>query len=125
MAKKKKKKSQSEHVLSPDQDVWRGEKGLYKRGNPGGPGRPFIRQQRFMVLINEAVDEKSWLSIIKKAVSDAKSGDRHAREWLSKWLLGLPEAVRDEKQTILEVISDGSFVEWIESGRHNGGAGAG
>lgn len=104
-------------------DKWRDEKGYFKRGNPGGPGRPFLRQERFLVAITEAVKEQDWLDIIKQAITDAKAGDRHAREWLSKWLLGQPEAVRDEKQTIIEVISDGSFVEWIESGRHNGGAG--
>ena len=121
----KKKKSQNKHVLAPDQVVWREPNGNFKRGNPGGPGRPFLRQQRFMVVINEAVNEKAWLAIVKRAIKDAKAGDRHAREWLSKWLLGQPEEVRDEKQTIIEVISDGSFVEWIESGRHNGGSGAG
>ena len=120
------KKRKSDKVLAPDQTVWREPNGNFKRGNPGGPGKPrFLRQERFLVAINETVDEKAWLSIIKRAIKDAKAGDRHAREWLSKWLLGEPEAVRDEKQTIIEVISDGSFVEWIESGRHNGGAGTG
>ncbi len=122
MAKKPTKKRASSNVLAPEQVVWREPNGNFKRGNPGGNGRPFKRQERFLVVINEAVDEKSWLAIVKRAIRDAKKGDRHAREWLSKWLLGLPEPVRDEKQTIIEVISDGSFVEWIESGRHNGGA---
>lgn len=115
-----KKKPQSEKVLSPDQALWREPNGHFKRGNPGGPGRPLVRQERFLVAINETVTETAWLAIIKRAIKDAKAGDRHAREWLSKWLLGQPDAVKDEKQTIIEVLTDGSFLAWIESGEHNG-----
>ena len=102
-------------------DVWRGDKGLFKHGNPGGPGRPFQRQERFLVAINEAVTPARWKKIISRAIKDAEAGDRHAREWLSKWLLGMPEAVKDEqKATIIDVLTEPNFVKWIEEGAHNG-----
>lgn len=121
-----KKKSIPEKDFASDQDLWRDSRGLYKHGNPGGPGRPFQRQERFLLALNETVTSDRWLKIIKRAIKDAEDGDRHAREWLSKWLLGQPEAVNDdEKSTIIDVLTDGTFVKWIEDGAHNGNNGAG
>ncbi len=116
MARKKAKKRESNKVLAPDQVIWREPNGNFRRGNPGGPGRPFVHQERFLRAINEEVQPGAWAKIIKRAVKDAQAGDRHARDWLSKWLLGMPEtAVGDERQTIIDILTDGSFVRWIES----------
>lgn len=121
MAKKPAKKATSDNVLAPDQVKWREPNGNFKLGNPGGPGRAFVRQERFLLAINEAVTPVHWNKIIKKAIEQAIDGDRHAREFLAKWLMGQPDAVQDEhKSTIIDVLTEGNFVKWIEEGRHNG-----
>lgn len=124
MAKKKqivKKKSKSKKsikkALAPDQVVWREPNGNFRTGNPGGPGRPFRREARFMHTIAETVTEDRWQKIVTRAVDDAEDGDRHARDWLSKWLLGMPREIEpEEKRTIIDVLTDGNFIKWIEAG---------
>lgn len=101
--------------------VWHDENGKFAKGNPGGPGRPFRRQQRFLVTLNDSVSDSQWKTIIATAVTQAMEGDRYARDWLSKWLLGQPETIPvDEKRTIIDVLTDGGFVKWIESGGNDG-----
>ena len=120
MAKSKKKtskKTKTDKVPEPDHDLWFDDRGKFAAGNPGGPGRPFLRQQRFLVAINDAVDPDTWKEIIQRAVDDAKAGDYRARDWLSKWLLGEPDPARvDERRTIIEVLTDNNFLKWIEAG---------
>jgi len=102
-------------------DSWRDEKGLYQKGNPGGPGRPFVRQARFLQTLVDETSPGDRKKIVATAIKQAIAGDRCARDWLSKWLMGEPEAsTPDEKRTIIDVLTDGSFVEWIESEGRNG-----
>lgn len=118
MAKKAQKKSE---VAEDGGHLWHSPNGKFRRGNPGGPGRPFVHHDRFIEAISDEVKPAAWVKIIKRAVKDAVAGDRHARDWLSKWLLGMPEAIQgDERRTIIEILTDGSFVKWIESESHNG-----
>lgn len=65
------------------------EKGKFKRGNPGGPGRPCrpIEQDYLRALV-ESVPMETWQRIINTAVAQAIDGDDKARTWLSKYLLG-------------------------------------
>lgn len=68
--------------------------GRFALGNPGGPGRPPIaRERRYAETMATVCTEDDWREICERAVKDAKAGNRHAREWLSKYLLGEPEAV--------------------------------
>ncbi len=68
--------------------------GRFALGNPGGPGRPPIaRERRYAETMATVCTEDDWREICERAVQDAKDGNRHAREWLSKYLLGEPEAV--------------------------------
>ncbi len=41
-------------------------------------------------LIDKAVTEDDWIAIITKAASEAKEGNRSAREFLTKYRFGLP-----------------------------------
>lgn len=117
MAKKAKQKKAKKKPEIVEQDLWHDSQGKFRNGNPGGPGRPFIHQQRFLEAFSEEVSPGDWSRIIKRAVKDAMKGDRHARDFLAKWLLGMPEAVQgDERRTIIEILTDGQFVSWIESG---------
>lgn len=114
-----KKKNKADTVAS--RELWHDGQGYFKKGNPGGPGRPFVRQARFLeTLVNETSPDV-WKEIVATAIKQAIDGDYRAREWLSKWLMGEPESVTpDQKSTIIDVLTDGSFVKWIESGGRNG-----
>lgn len=48
------------------------EKGKFKEGNPGGPGRPpKARELAYLAVIQEVVTLQDWRSIISKAKRDA------------------------------------------------------
>jgi len=49
--------------------------------------RPIERE--YLATMNEAVPLDTWRAICKRAADDALAGDAKARDWLSKWLLGL------------------------------------
>lgn len=66
-------------------------KGKFKEGNPGGPGRPpKEREAKFLEVTLSAVTFKDWEEIVKKAVAQAKRGDSTARKWLGDYLVGVP-----------------------------------
>lgn len=66
-------------------------KGKFKEGNPGGPGRPpKEREAKFLEVTLSAVTFKDWEEIVKKAVAQAKRGDNIARKWLGDYLIGAP-----------------------------------
>ncbi len=72
----------------------RAKAGRFAPGNPGGPGRPNKPTERlYMVTLSQRCDPEQWGKIVDRAVTDATNGDRAAREWLSHYLLGRPEAV--------------------------------
>src|SRR5262249_28067088 len=61
----------------------------FKKGNPGGPGRPRREVEReYLGAILGVVSLDDWRLIVAKAKRDAIAGDRHAREWLSKYIVG-------------------------------------
>jgi hypothetical protein len=41
-----------------------------------------------LATLGEAVSLTDWREVVTRAVSDAKSGDSKAREWLAKYLIG-------------------------------------
>jgi len=53
--------------------------------------RPIERE--YLAALNSAVPLDSWQEICKRAADDALAGDSKAREWLSKWLLGVESRV--------------------------------
>lgn len=67
------------------------DRGRFKKGNPGGPGRP--KKEREVVyyrILEMAVSEDDWAEICKKAAEQAKRGDAVARKWISDYLIGSP-----------------------------------
>jgi hypothetical protein len=69
----------------------RNDDGTFAPGNPGGPGRPKrSTETAYMSTVMEKCDLETWGAIVDKAVADAKEGDRYAREWLTRYLLGEP-----------------------------------
>ncbi len=114
--KTKKKAKRKPKILTPDQAVWRHPDGSFRKGNPGGPGRPFLRQARFLEVMNEVVTTDEWKKVVRQALKRAVAGDHYARDWLSKYLMGQPEPIPiDERRTVKDILTDGNFVKWIET----------
>lgn len=66
-------------------------KHLFQPGNPGGPGRPRRQTElAYMIELMGAVPLDTWRQITERAVTDALNGDKDARNWLSKYLVGTP-----------------------------------
>ena len=66
----------------------RDENGRFKKGNPGGPGRPArMIESDYLATLSEQVPSEAWATIVVDAVSRARNGDAKAREWLSRYLL--------------------------------------
>ena len=67
------------------------ENGKFKKGNPGGPGRPKReREVTYYHILEMAVSENDWKAICAKAVYQAKRGDAVARKWIADYLIGAP-----------------------------------
>ena len=88
-------------------------RGSFKPGHPGGPGRPRRETERqYLSALTAAVTLTDWRGIVKRAVADAKAGDAQARNWLGKHLCGdnplaLVELV-EELQAELERLRHGT-----------------
>lgn len=69
----------------------RDELGRYLKGHSGGPGRPKRKtEEHRLAELSDALSDADWREVCKAAIKQAKEGDRHAREWLSKHLLPIP-----------------------------------
>ena len=71
--------------------------GKFKRGNPGGPGRPpKSRERAYLDATMSACPVEAWKAVVKRAVADARKGNAVARRWLSDILIGRdPVALTD------------------------------
>lgn len=69
-------------------------RGQFANGNGHGRGRlPVVTQRERLDALMSTVSDTEWKSICQVAVTDALHGDRHAREWLSRYLLPPSDAV--------------------------------
>lgn len=69
----------------------RNEKGQFKKGNQGGPGRPPREaEQEYRNIFISSVSKQDWQDIILRAVRDAKRGDHQARKFIADYLIGPP-----------------------------------
>ena len=54
-----------------------------------GPGRPRRAvEEDYLLALTEEVPLDRWRNIVRRAVQDAEKGDRWAREWISRYVLG-------------------------------------
>lgn len=68
--------------------------GRFATGNPGGPGRkPRAVELEYLAVTQIACPPDKWRAVVEKALEQAIRGDRHAREWLRRVLLGDRAAV--------------------------------
>lgn len=83
--------------------IERDERGKFAKGNRGGPGRPTANKEReYLQALGSVVSIGDWKAIAIKAKEDAIAGDRYARDWLSKYLIGpaqnIMEAAMEERE---------------------------
>lgn len=72
----------------------RDDSGRFLPGNPGGPGRPPRQTEgEYLRAVQRACSLEDVAAIAARAVSQARGGDARARDWLSRYLLGIPGAV--------------------------------
>lgn len=63
-------------------------RGCFKPGHPGGPGRPPRQtEDAYLISLRAAVTPEHWRRVVARALKDAQSGDAKARAWLSRYLL--------------------------------------
>ena len=78
------------------------KRGRFARGNKLGKGRPPAATQRERLdALLSVCSAGDWLAVCERAVRDAVRGDRHARQWLTAYLLPAAERVQVEQGPIL------------------------
>jgi len=60
---------------------------------------------RYLKSLQNTVSEEEWVQISRKAVEQAKEGDRYARKWLSDYLLGPPPTEKDVQPPMVDARS--------------------
>jgi hypothetical protein len=65
--------------------------GRFALGNQGGPGRPKrATEAEHLQGLSCIVSVEDLRAIARRAVADAKKGSARARDWVSRYLLGVP-----------------------------------
>ena len=78
--------------LDGEKTAQRGRGGRFAQGNSGGPGRPRrATESAYLQATVSACSVDDWQGIVAAAVQEAKEGDRYAREWLARYLIGEPD----------------------------------
>lgn len=90
--------------------------GRFDRGNAHGRGRPPVCNQRVRLdALLAVVTPAVWSEIVTTAVSDAVNGDRHAREWLSRYLLPRADAVLTLDTSPIEIIATATRYNYADA----------
>lgn len=79
--------------VTGEKQVSRDANGRFVKGASGNPsGRPKeSKKENYRALLDAVCTNSAWIAIIKRAVRDAKKGDRWARAWLSSYDWGPPK----------------------------------
>lgn len=79
--------------------IERDARGRWLPGKAGGPGRPPREKEvKYLKSLTDRVTLDDWGAIVDQAVRDARAGNRHARDWLSKYLLPATTAESEAPQ---------------------------
>ena len=98
-------------------DVGRDDIGRFSTGNNYGQGRPPRAVERdYLAALSERLSLDDWRSIVDRAVADASSGDARARDWLSRYVLGVePMRLTDlALRELMGVSADAELAAMIE-----------
>jgi len=74
-------------------------------GNPAGRP-PKVKNEPYLIALKDCLSIPDWEAIVQRAITDAKKGDRHARKWLSDYLLGPPTQSFNVSGNLLDGIED-------------------
>lgn len=93
-------------------DQNRNNKGQFKKGGAGGPGRPtrkveVARELAHLGVILDRVTPEAWGEVVDKAIEQATAGDARARDWLSSFL------VAESLEQVLKWRDSGNLSELI------------
>ena len=95
--------------------VERDANGRFVKGHTGNPnGRPRrATEEEYLCAFNETMTVEDWVRIIRKAITQAKGGDRDARRFLADYALGKP------KQRVALTGDDGGplILRWLNDWR--------
>ena len=91
-------------------DYKRTSKGTFAVGNKGGGRKKY--PVNYSSILATCVTAASWKRVVKKAIAQAESGDKYAREWLSDRLMGKAPA-----HVTLDSDGQPSVNEWLELAR--------
>jgi len=84
----------------------RGSRGRFADGNSHGRGRlPAVSQRARLDALLSVVTETAWSEICQRAIIDAADGDRHARDWLSRYLLPRPDVRLSLDTSPIEIVT--------------------
>jgi len=95
----------------------RDDLGRFSAGNNYGQGRPPRAVERdYLAVLSESVSLDDWRGIVGRAVADASSGDARARDWLSRYVLGVePMRLTDlALRELMGVSADAELAAMIE-----------
>ena len=98
-------------------DVGRDDLGRFSTGNNYGQGRPPRAVERdYLAALSERLTLDDWRGIVDRAVADASSGDARARDWLSRYVLGVePMRLTDlALRELMGVSADAELAAMIE-----------
>ena len=74
----------------------REKNGRFSPGNNGGPGRPLrVTETSYLRATAAACSLEDWGHIVTRAVSDAKTGNAKARDFLAHYILGAAPILSD------------------------------
>jgi hypothetical protein len=90
----------------------------FVKGQSGNPGGRPAHQQRYMKSLVRLVKTADWQDIVRKAIEQAKRGDKTARQFLADYVLGKP--VQGVDLTSLGNKMEINF-KWVDDydGNHN------
>jgi len=83
---------------------YRGRDGKFVKGHPGNRDIIDIREQHVWKLLDEEMTEEESRAIIRKAIEQAKGGDRYARDFLFDRRYGKPRQMTELPQSASPVM---------------------
>ena len=77
----------------------RSSDGRFLPGSKGSPGRQKRKTERaYLAKMQSICTPDRWGKVVEQAMTDAENGDRYARDWLSKYLVPVPEPMPPEPE---------------------------
>ena len=86
----------------------------FKKGQSGNPGGRPAHQTKYLNSLVRLVKVADWKAIVTKAITQAKNGDKTARQWLAEYVIGKPAQALD-----ITTGGDKLTIEYVNDWRDN------